>query len=469
MKERQECGFQVSTANFDRHHSLGVATYQAKEYEKAVAYFLAALVIRPDSAAAYSNFGAALKALNQANAAVAVYSRAIAIRPEFAGAHFNRGNSLKELSRLDHAIVEYEAVICIDPGFAGAYNNRGVALKEVGRLAAAISAFNRVIAIEPSHVEAHYSRAIALLLGGDLRDGWELYEWRWKRNIIAGLRRDFHQPLWLGKEPLDGKILLIESEQGLGDTIQFCRYARMASDLGATVILEVLEPLLNLLQGLSGVSNIIVKGSPLPPYDYHCPLMSLPMVFKTDLDSIPHAQKYLTADADKLRRWTRKLGEKTKPRIGLAWSSISGFPDNKSRSVPLSEFLEALPESGFEYICLQKEICASDATTLKSRPDIRWFGEEFNDLSDTAALIETLDLVVSTCTSIPHLSAALGKPTWILLAYIPDWRWLLDRDDTPWYPSVRLFRQEKIGDWQTVFISVRTSLTRHFSIPSGHS
>ena len=300
-----------------------------------------------------------------------------------------------------------------------------------------------------------------MLSKGDFERGWQAYENRWNINdydILLG-KRFFRVPLWLGKETIKGKTILLYGEQGLGDFIQFSRYAKLVADMGAKVILETPESLFELMKNLAGVSQLVMKGQELPPFDYQCPLLSLPLAMKTTLATIPTAGSYLRSNCEKVNRWQLRLGEKRKKRVGIAWSSTSGFKNDALRSLKLDDFVKALPPEEFEYICLQKELKEQDREFFQGYKNIQFYGQELNNLDDTAALIECIDLVVSTCTSIPHLSAALGKETWILLSYVPDWRWLLDREDSPWYPSVRLFRQQLIGDWNGVLERVREELS----------
>ena len=275
----------------------------------------------------------------------------------------------------------------------------------------------------------------------------------------AGIR-NFPQPLWLGEQLLKDKTILLYAEQGLGDTIQFSRYIPLVAKLGAKVILEVQHPLVKLLKDLEGVDQIVAKGDTLPAFDFLCPLLSLPLAFKTAMNTIPSVSEHINSDAENVAIWQTKLGEKSKPRVGLVWSSVSSFKNYHIRDITLLELLSALPKEGFEYICLQKEIKEIDKDTLKANPQIKFFGHLLHDFSNTAELIECLDLVISTCTSVPHLSCSMGKETWLMLSYVPDWRWLLDKDDSPWYPSAKLYRQEEIGNWNGVFEKVKSDLEK---------
>jgi hypothetical protein len=271
--------------------------------------------------------------------------------------------------------------------------------------------------------------------------------------------RQFEQPPLSDLQSLAGKTVLVHSEQGFGDTIQFCRYTTALRSRGANVILEAPEPLIDLFSRLEGVSELIIKGQDLPLFDYHCPLLSLPLAFNTTIESMPFRHSYLSSDPAKVRIWNEKLGERKKIRIGIAWSSVSEFKNDFKRSLLLSDFVKALPEGDYEYICLQKELKECDKNFFDSYKKIMFFGDDLKDFGDTAALIDCVDLVITTCTSVPHLSAALGKETWILLSFIPDWRWLLDRVDSPWYPSVKLFRQEGLDDWDKVLGKVKENLS----------
>ena len=257
---------------------------------------------------------------------------------------------------------------------------------------------------------------------------------------------------------MKGKTILLHNEQGFGDTLQFCRYAKLISDLGGHVILEAQKSLAPLLANLDGVSEIVIWGSPLPEFDYHCALLSLPWAFKTNIDTIPAPRRYIDSDATKVSQWRARLGEKTKPRVGLTWSGNSAQKNDHNRSIPLADFLAMLPD-GFEYVSLQKDVRARDREVLACRPDILTFGDSLLDFSDTAALCEHMDVVVTVCTSTAHLAAAMGKLTWILLSFNPCWRWLLTRPDNPWYPSAVLYRQERAGDWSGVFMRVKSDLT----------
>lgn len=440
----------------EAYGNRGIALRELQQFDAAVASYDRAIAIKPDYTEAYYNRGIAQQELGQPEAAIASYDLAIALDPDYTDAHSNRGNALLRIMRLEAAVASYERAISIKPDFADAFNNRGLALQALKQINEAIASYDCAISIKPDYAQAYLNKSMILLLTGDFAKGWDLYEWRWKVAKAISQCRHFSQPLWLGNEPLANKTILLHCEQGLGDTIQFCRYANLLAELGAKVIAEAPKALLGLLHGLQGVSECIEIGNALPQFDYQCPMLSLPLAFKTSVTTIPSSQAYLKSDDAKLSKWSSKVGYRTKPRIGIVWSGSTAHENDHNRSVALSALLPFLPNS-FDYFCLQKELRETDEAILHST-SIRYFGSELEDFTDTAALCELMDVVISVDTSVVHLSGALGKKTWLLLPYAPDWRWLFDRSDSPWYPSVKLYRQERIGDWEGVFARVRADL-----------
>jgi tetratricopeptide (TPR) repeat protein len=434
----------------------GNALEKLERTEEALESYDRAIAVKPDYAVAYYNRGNALKALQRRDAAIASYERAVALNPGFAKAHFNKGVVLQDLRQFEAALESYNRAIEIDPEYTEVYNNRGNVHRELRRWDAALSDYNRAIELNAGYAEAYSNRAIAELLLGNFERGWEDYEWRWKHADTSTLatKRSFNEPRWSGDEPIEGKTILLHNEQGFGDTLQFSRYAKVLADLGARVILEVPKALANLLVDLDGVSQLVTRGSAFPEFDYQCPLLSLPLAFKTRLDTIPAPVKYLYPESAKAAKWLAQLGEKTTPRIGLAWSGSTA-----TKSIILSDLIRYLPTS-IRYVSLQKEYRDEDLGTLQANPAIADFSKDLNDFSDTAALCECMDLVISVDTSVAHLSGALGKPTWVVVMYSPDWRWLLDREDSPWYPTVRLFRQATIDDWAGALGRVADELIR---------
>jgi len=475
------------------YSNLGNALYELKQYETAIVYYDKAIIIQPDYAVAYCNRGKVLKELEQYEAAIICYDKAISLRLNYAEAYFNRGITLYELKQYEAAIYCYDNAIAIRPDYDDAYCNRSNILKDLKEYEAAITGYKKAIDIKPDHAlayynlgtvlcelhrfevaiasfdkaielkhdyaEAHWNLSLVHLLLGNFKDGWNGYEWRWHIEYNkTNFARFSSRALWLGIESLQNKTILLYAEQGLGDVIQFSRYVPLVAALGAKVILEVPNALIKLLNDLDGISQLIAYGDELPEFDYQCPLLSLPLAFKTDLKKIPSPTSYLKSNNSKVDNWRIRLGKKIKPRIGLVWSSTSSFPNDSKRSITLAELLPALPKDGFEYICLQKEIKPVDQLVLNSNPQIKFFGSELLDFTETAALIDCVDLVISTCTSVPHLAGALGKKTYLMISYSPDWRWMLDRSDSPWYSSITLFRQQLNGDWGTVLDQLKTRL-----------
>lgn len=365
---------------------------------------------------------------------------------------------MREGGRLDAAIASFNRAISLKPDYAEAYSNRGIALQECKQMEAAIACFDYAIALKPDYADAYWNKSLVLLLGGNFLDGWELYEWRWLRRAFRLSKPQFSKPLWLGNGSLEGKTILLHAEQGFGDTLQFCRYAKLVAALGARVLLSVPRPLMPLLKRLEGVDALLEEGGSPPAHDYHCPLMSLPLAFKSTLETIPAPSAYLYSDPDKVSRWADRLGGKTRPRVGLVWSGRPDHNNDHNRSLSLAE-LTAYLDDRFEYVSLQKEVRAADQRSLERAENLRHFGEELSDFADTAALCELMDVVVSVDTSVAHLSAGLGRATWVMLPHVPDWRWLLDRGDSPWYPSARLFRQAKGGDWERPLARMRSDLS----------
>ncbi len=454
------------------HRSRGILLKSMQQFDAALASLDAAITLDPGFAPAYSSRGTVLHELNRFEAALEDYDRAIALQPELAEAHLNRGATLRECNQLQAALASYERAIALDPQCGAAHSNRATVLTALGDAQAAVASCDAAIALDGSNSAAHLNKAMALLLLGQYEDGWIEYEWRWAEldhasdGRLGG--RNFPRPLWLGEELLADKTILLHAEQGLGDTIQFCRYARLVADLGATVILEVPAQLATLLRGLPGVARIVVRGEPLPPFDLHCPLLSLPLAFRTVLSTVPANVPYLRPDPDKSRHWRAVVGERRGLRVGVVWSG--GFRPlqrelwtvNARRNIPL-EKLAPLSHPSIEFFSLQvgqpaegewKELIARGWTGLELVDHVA----SLQDFSDTSALIDQLDLVISVDTSTAHLAAAQGRPVWLLNRHDTCWRWLQDRTDSPWYPTMKIYRQPSAGNWDEVIERVRADL-----------
>jgi tetratricopeptide (TPR) repeat protein len=472
----------------DAWHLLGVANAQAGNHERAVEYICRALALKPDWAEAQLNLGNASMAQGKLDEAVAAYRRALELRPDFVEAHNNLGNLLKEQGKLDQAAACYRRALELKPDFVEAHNNHANLLKEQGDLDEAVACYRRVLELKPDFAEAHnnlgvalkgqrkldqalacYRRALELkpdfadagwnhaflsLLGGDFQRGWAEYHWLWKTEPFA--RREFSQALWDG-QPLDGRTILLHAEHGLGDAIQFIRYAPLVKQRGGTVIVQCPKLLLSLLTGCAGIERLVGRADPLPAFDVQAPLESLPAIFRTALEDIPAAVPYLFAEPDRVQRWRRELGGGGF-KIGIAWQGNRRFRSDRDRSIPLSCFepLASLP--GARLFSLQKGAAVEQLHDLAGRFPVTELSSRLDDFTDTAAVMMNLDLVVTSDTVIAHLAGALGVPVWVALSLVPDWRWLLDRSDSPWYPTMRLFRQDRRGDWQGAFRRIEVAL-----------
>jgi tetratricopeptide (TPR) repeat protein len=432
-------------------NNRGVALKELGRTEEALASYDKAIALRPAYAEAFNNRGIALRELKRTADALVSYDQAIALRPNYAEAYNNRGVALIELKRFDDALTSYATAITLKRSYAEAYNNSGAALYLLKRDDEARACYDRAIAFDAHYADAHWNKAQLTLLQGDFVSGWADYEWRWKIASAAPVH-DLPQPLWRGGGEIAGKTILLHSEQGLGDTIQFCRYASLVAERGARVILEVQSPLKRLMADLPGAAQVIATGEPRPHFDFHCPLLSLPLAFGTRLETIPPSCLRAPAASGE---WTT-IPER-RPRVGLVWSGNPAHKRDQDRSILLRAMLPLL-DSGATFVSLQKDVRDSDAILLKERSDILDLRDHLGDFADTAALISQLDLVISVDTSVAHLAGALGKPVWLLLNDVPDWRWLLGRDDSPWYPAARLFRQDATCDWGKVIARVHEAL-----------
>jgi len=461
--------FEDALASYDRALTLrpdyaetlcnrGLTLLELKRFEEALASCDRALMLRPDYPEALSNRGNALRQLKRFEEALASYDRALALRPDYAGALSNRGLILHELERFEEALASCDRALSVRPDHVEALLNRGNALSELRRFGEALASYDRALTLRPDYAEAHLNEALTRLLVGEFEDGWEKHEWRWETKQHRSARRGFTQPLWTGRENIADKAVLLHAEQGLGDTIQFCRYVPLVAARAARVILEVQRPLHELMSTLCGATQIVSRGDPLPDFDMHCPLLSLPLAFGTRFESIPSMTPYLHTPTHTLRHWTTRLGSPDRPRVGICWAGRPNFKGDLSRSIGVSPMLPLLANTDVQFFGLQKDVRAGDTEILRHNPQITHLGDEIETFSDTAAIISSMDLVISSDTSVVHLAGALGKPIWILLQYVPDWRWLLDREDSPWYPTARLFRQDETRDWDSVIARVRAAL-----------
>ena len=439
---------EIAPRNHEMHNNLGATLFELRRFDEAHRHFQTAIEIKPDFFPAVNNSGNTLVDLKRFEEAVSVFDRALLLSPDQAELYCNKANALKDLGSLDQALACYDRAIALKPDYVEAHSNRGTCLDNMMRTSEALFSYKNALALQPDYAEAHWNFAINRLRAGDLKTGWVESEWRWKCPALQLRQRDFSQPLWLGAQSIEGKTLLLHSDQGLGDAIQYLRYVPLVAARGARVVLEVDQTLHELCTGLPGVSLIIPKGEPLPAFDLHRPLGSLPLAFETTLDTIPHATPYLSA-GDRAEVWKERFSSINSPRVGLVWAGNPNHSNDRNRSISLETLLPLL-DAEAQFFSLQKDVPPGDQTVLRERREIIDLGHELVSLADTAAVIQNMDLVISVDTSVAHLAGALGRPVWIFLPYVPDWRWQLIRTDSPWYPTARLFRQSGTRDWQSV-------------------
>jgi predicted O-linked N-acetylglucosamine transferase (SPINDLY family) len=428
----------------------GIKLIEQGRLHEALASFREAVHLRPDNAEALNNLGAALKLQEQFDEAIARYRKALQLKPDFPEAYSNLGNVLRLLGRPGEAVESFQHALRLKPNYAEAQNNLSNALKDQGMVNEALAGYERALELKPDYVEAHLDRAVTWLLLGDFEKGWTEFEWRWQYKDFPP--RPFRQPRWDGA-PLGGRRILLHAEQGLGDTIQFIRYAASVKERGGRVIVECQPPLLRLLAGCAGIDELIGQGAMLPTFDVHSPLFSLPYVFRTSMTTIPVKIPYLFADPGLTEQWRRELACVRDFKVGICWQGNPRHTWDRLRSISLGQFAPLARLDGVQLFSLQKgpgseqiKEAVFPITDLASR-----FDEARGPFMDAAAVMKNLDLVISADTSVAHLAGALGVPVWIALPFLPDWRWLLEREDSPWYPTVRLFRQTNRGSWQEVF------------------
>jgi tetratricopeptide (TPR) repeat protein len=444
---------------FEAANSSAMLYFETRRYDVAIARYTRSLEIDPNQAAAFNLRGISRSRLRRHEEALADCQRAVALEPDHPDFNKNVGLLMQKLGRHEEAIAWLDKALALNPNHASALNDRGTSLFELRRSEAAFADLIRATEVDPECADYHWNLALMRLRIGEFDAGWLGREWGRKVAVLGFVDRKFAQPQWLG-EPIAGKTILLHSDEGLGDTIQFSRYATMVSQLGARVILEVELPLHALLTGMEGVALCLPKteGVELPEFDLHCPLSSLPLAFKTRLETIPAPRAYLPPLPEaRVREWQARLGPHDRLRVGLVWSGNPLHDNDRNRSTNL-QAMSALFDVGARFYSLQKEPREADKAMLAERSEIVDLTEHLGDFVDTAALIACLDLVITVDTSVAHLSAAQGRPTWILLPFTPDYRWLLGRDDSPWYPCATLFRQDEGRDYSKLLARVREEL-----------
>ena len=428
--------------------------------EEALSCFNTLLASNSAHGEALLNRGAALARLGRHTEALADFDVALARAPRHAEALYNRGAALLDLNRPGEAILSFDASLAIAPQHPGAWNNRGRALQALNRHGEAVTSFEKAIAVDRNNADTHSNLALSLLTLGELTRGFTEYEWRWKRTGMSDARRSYRGRLWLGEFPLGQRRILLTAEQGLGDSIQFVRYVPLLASNGAKVVLEVQPELKALLADADGVESCHARGEALPAYDFHCPLGSLPLAFKTEPSTIPAQIPYLRADDAHIEKWRSSLEALPGKRVALAWAGHARHPNDRNRSIELRLLEPLLALDGISFISIQRDLRGDDREVLARHGNITDIAEQLTDMADTAAVASLTDLTVSVDTSVVHIAGAIGREVWVLLPFSPDWRWTLTGKRSPWYPQMRLFRQSSPGDWRGVIEAVREALLR---------
>ena len=443
---------------------LGRALQAQRQTAEAQRCFRMALEIDPNHADAHNNLGITLFDERRFDEAAASHRQSIALRPESAAAHYNLGNALKSLVQLEHAAESYRRALALKPDYVDACNNLGTLLRYLGRPSEGVELFERAIQLDPGNANAHLNLGSHRLLFGDFTGGWPEYEWRLRQTDLAP--RNFSQPRWQG-EPLAGRSILLWSEQGLGDTLQFVRYAVLVKQRGRLVTLECQGALVRLLARCPGVDRCIAQGETLPEFDVQIPLPSLPGIFGTTLQDVPAVVPYVVADEALVARWRRELTTIEGLKVGIVWQGNPEFRRDRFRSIPLDRFRQLADVPGVRLFSLQKGPGRDAMSKRAGDFPVVDLADRLNDFDDTAAVMRNLDLLITSDTSPAHLAGALGVPVWLALGLAADWRWLLEREDSPWYPTMRLFRQRELDNWAEVFDRIRAALVDRVSKHAG--
>ncbi|TIH16559.1 glycosyltransferase family 41 protein [Marinifilum sp. JC120] len=430
-----------------------VKAHSAGNYDEAVALYSVALNQLPDDPVLLGNLGVALRAQDKFKAAEACYRRSIAVKPDNSGTWSNLGNVLRRQGRLKESVACHRRAIELDRKFIDAYYNLGLVLQDIGKLDEAIRFFNHCLKFKPDDDRINWDKSLALLAKGDFINGFELYEYRWKREELVN--RHFRQPLWDGS-PLNGKRIFVYAEQGFGDTLNFCRYIPLVAEAGGKVFFECQPELVSLLEGMDGIEEIFSDGGTLPEFDVQTPLISLPRILKHDMQSIPRECPYLKPPAQ--AGFPVHVPEGTKFKIGIVWAGKPTHKNDHNRSVSLENFLPFAGLPGVTLYSLQKGPETKQRDEFGCGMLVRDLGNGCEDFADTAKVMGQLDLIITVDTSVAHLAGALNVPVWVAIPYNPDWRWMRKRKDSPWYPSMTLFRQKKAGDWNSVFSGMLAAL-----------
>jgi tetratricopeptide (TPR) repeat protein len=443
-------------------HATGVLLYQLERFEEALAYFNECIEWQGDHASALFHRARTLRAMKRHQECLSDYRRLHALSPDDPNVCNNIGDALLLLGRPEEALEWFDRALALRPDNLQMLTNRALALYQSLRFEEAILAYSRLTALDPGDARAAWQLAHLHLQQGDYQSGWAGREARWRVSDFSPEYPKFAEPKWLGKEDINGKTILVCIDEGIGDAVQFARYVPMIAARGASIVLVLQEGLRALLSGLPGVSACLPFGTKdFPPFDFHCPIMSLPLAFGTTLETIPPASYLPPLPAARLQAWRDRLSAHDRLRVGLVWAGNPNQGNDRNRSMPLA-MLASLLDCDATFVSLQKDLKPDDRAFL-TQTNILDLTADLTDFVETAALIENLDLVITVCTSVAHVAGTLGKETWVMLPYVGDWRWLDGRDDSPWYPTVRLFRQDDTRSYETVVARVRRELLAKIS------
>jgi len=451
---------QVGPLGPDLLRRFGESLFESGRHEEALAAFTEALRAKPDNAELLMNLGVTELALMRHDAALATLEKARKLAPGQPAIEFNLANALCAVNRFDEGMAIYERLLAQNPRDGHAQMNLANALRDVQRHREAMSQYDQLLEQPDAPAGVRWNRALSLLGAGDFEHGWPAYEQRIEEERF-GHARNVDAPRWTGAEMLQGKTLLVHAEQGLGDTLHFCRYVPLLASLGARIVFEVQRPLLDILRSLKGVDVLVGRGDEVPAYDFHCPLMSLPLALRLfDMPSLTGEVPYLQADPKQIDKWRQAIALRPGPRIGIVWTGNPDHPENHKRSIPLAQLRASLPANASVWsLLLPETLKQADAGT--EGPAIQCF--DASDFANTAAQIMALDLLITTDTSIAHLAGAIGAPAWLLLPYAAEWRWFTSSATTPWYPAFRVFRQPSPGDWDGALSELRAALEARFT------
>jgi tetratricopeptide (TPR) repeat protein len=477
--------------------NLGNVYYEFGEFRRAAIYYRRALLLKPDYAKGWINMANSLSQLGFYASALPFYEHAIKLDPTIPDAHHNRANCLTALKRYPEADVAlnrafeikadqpfylntlgnlrssegydyaaaaaYRVAIMLAPRHAPLYTNLGNIYANFGRSEEAVLNYERGLLLDPKNPGVRYNLALAYLRAGNYRLGWKAYEGRWGFRDLGVKKREFPQPLWKG-EPLCGKKILVHAEQGLGDTMQFCRYIPLVAKRGGVVYFEVQHGLQRLMANVDGVRVVCTRGLKLPEFDVHCPLMSMPAIFETDIDTVPLSIPYVHPWKWEVEKMLKRFPRTGRLRVGISWAGNPKYKKDRVRSFSLLEFAPLMEIDGVDFYSLQKGAAARQIDKYSGQIRVIDASSDAVDFAESAALVETLDLVITSDSAPMHLAASMGKEVWLALAYLPDWRWMASGDKTPWYPNVRLFRQSAPGDWRGVFLEIKNALENKMNV-----